>query len=125
MTTHRSWNTEVLLSITTGRLLCEFSDVHRCVEFLNGGPVWTHQMAHKPFVDELKQAVLAQYPDLAAVDPESIDTANWQTRRDELIREYGATRELAPARSITHYQDAMTKPLEGKEVIVVNSPSGG
>src|SRR5678815_2605033 len=60
--TAKSYPTEVLLSISTGRLLCDFSDMHECIEFLTGEPVFTHQLAFKPFVEHLKVSVLGQHP---------------------------------------------------------------
>lgn len=117
-TKSKVFKTEVLLSITTGRLLCEFSEMHRCAEYLAGEPIWTHQFAHRAFNDELVKAVLAEHPDLADVDPESINTENWQTRRDELIPRFGPTRKISPiGGGAKTTKAAMVEPLRGKEVI--------
>lgn len=122
----RAFQTDILLSITTGRLLCEFSDMHQCAEYLAGEPVWTHQFAYKAFNDELAKAVLSQHPDLADVDPETITTENWEARRAEFIRRFGPTRKLTPIRGgAKTTKAAMVEPLRGKKVIVVRASGDG
>lgn len=64
--TTREFKTDVILSVMQGKLLCDFSQVHECIEHMAGGPVWTHQLPSvadglKPRLDEL-------FPDLAAYD---------------------------------------------------------
>lgn len=54
-----------VLSVTTGRLLAPFDEMHELIEHMAGGSVWTHQ---RPRVaDECGPALLAQHPRLAKV----------------------------------------------------------
>lgn len=56
-----------ILTVTTGTMLApDFNSVHELVEHLAGGPVWTHQIPR--VCDEAVGPLLAQHPDLAAVD---------------------------------------------------------
>ena len=110
----RTFKTEVLLSITTGRLLCDFSDVQEAVEFICGESVWTHQFAHRPFVNEVRRALLAQVPQLD-VNADSVTTENYQTFRAEQIARLGAEFSIAPAaQAMRTAAAAFTEPLEKK-----------
>lgn len=114
----------VLLSITTGRLLCEFGDMHECAEFLCGESVWTHQFAYEPFNAELKRAVLVQHPQLEPVTGESVTTDNWQAFLADQTRQFGELFNLIPmAETVTTLAEAFTKPLEGKEVLFLEVDS--
>ena len=67
----RTFPLDVVLSLTTGTLLCRFSDMHELIEHVAGEPVWTHQLASQPFTDQLKAAVVRQHPWLAnVIDPD-------------------------------------------------------
>ena len=115
----RSYPTPVLLSITTGRLLCDFGDMQECAEFLCDSPVFTHQFAHKPFVDQLKAAVLAQYPQLN-VNADGVTPDNWQAWLADQSAVLGQSFEIVPMAAIMDtIQAAFTEPLKGKPVIVL------
>lgn len=117
----RSFPTEVLLSITTGCLLSEFGAMHECCEFLAGQPIWTHQFAYRPFLDELKAAVLAQHPELKTVDASGVTPDNFREFSATQIQRFGAALDLIPMSAlITRAHDAMTEPLRGKKVIRLN-----
>lgn len=94
-TISKTYPTEVLLSITTGRLLCNFSDMHECCEFLVSQPIWTHEFASKGRVEQLKAAVLAQYPEFATVDAEGVTKDNWQEFKARMIEQFGAEKEIS------------------------------
>jgi len=132
----KQYSLGVLLSITTRRLLCEFSDMHECCEFLSGGPIWTHQFAFLPFVDELKRAVLKQHPTLEAPALYralkelvlSLEDKNQEDVRN-LIRAwlksqgtiYGDMLPLVPMSEAPHnFSSAFTEPLKGKFTQVPN-----
>ncbi len=114
----KTYPIEVLLSISTGVLLCPFGDMHECVEYLAGQPVFTHQLAFKPFVDQLKAAVVTQYPDLA-VNSDHVTPENWQQFRADCIAKLGHSRDIIPMVALTAdtIGDSFTEPLEGKKVI--------
>lgn len=43
MTETRDFPTAVIASLSSGVLLCEFTDMHEAAEYLMGHPIWTHQ----------------------------------------------------------------------------------
>jgi hypothetical protein len=89
----REFPTDVLLSITTGRMLCKFDDMHEACEFIAGYPIWTHEFADKALVQWLRDAVLAQHPDLA-IDAGSVTPDNWKQFLDEQLAKLGASRTV-------------------------------
>ncbi len=45
----------VIVSAYTGFLMCDFSDIHEYIEKIMGRPVWTHELAMKSVMDEIRQ----------------------------------------------------------------------
>lgn len=109
----------VLLSISSGRLLCSFSDMHECVEFLVGEPVFTHQFAFKPFADEIAASILEQHPALRAFDASAVTRENWRSCLADAERKFGKTLAVHPQRA-KHIGASFTEPLRGKKVLVVD-----
>lgn len=87
-----------LLSLSTGRLVAPggFGDVHRLVEFLAGGPVWTHQIPAA--TDALLPGLIGQHPWLTGITaPESFDDEAYVWRwLDEQIAEHGEHHDVTP-----------------------------
>jgi hypothetical protein len=69
----KNFGKHVVMSIASGRLLCDFGDMHEAIEFLAQEPVFTHQLASSKFADWLSEAVYAQYPDLRELSKSIID----------------------------------------------------
>lgn len=77
MTEKREFPAEVVLSVTSGVLLCKsFSDVHECVEFLLGRPVWTHEFADPSLLEKSSCRVFSKHPFLEGFDPTGITAEN-------------------------------------------------
>lgn len=91
MQSNREFRTDVLLSIISGTFLCKFSDMHECMEYLAGGPVWTHQL---PSVSrEIGPRLRELFPDLADFDVSGVnrDTFKvWHAERAHLMDEMRA-----------------------------------
>ena len=51
MTKHEA----AVISLFTGILIGDFSDMHKYAEKLNGEPIMTHQFANTNFVESLKE----------------------------------------------------------------------
>jgi hypothetical protein len=85
-----------LLSLSTGRLVAPggFSHVHRLVEFLAGGPVWTHQLPAA--TDALLPGLISQHHWLVEIAaPETFDDEAHVWRwLDEQIAQYGEHHEV-------------------------------
>jgi len=108
----KTFPTEVVLSASSGRLLCEFSQMHEFVEWFVGSPVWTHQFAHGPFVEELKREIFRQHPSLKKFDADAVTTKNYQTKRADAIAAFGKTLTLHPMGEPEFLGEAFTEPLK-------------
>lgn len=86
----------VVLTVTTGKLLCTMGEVYEVCEFLAGEPVFTHQL---PRVSrEAEPVILARYPELRDVEvPEGLDSFEkvnaWLAT---IAPTYGTSRALEP-----------------------------
>jgi hypothetical protein len=95
----RTFRTEVVLTITTGKLLCEFADMHECCEYLANSPIFTHQFANRPLMDAITNGILAQHPQLKDVDVSGIiagDFAGIETFLGEQRVKFGGVLNLHP-----------------------------
>jgi len=79
-------NLGVVLSVTDGRLMAPFSDVHEFLEYRAGEPVWTHQLPR--VMDEVAPRLLEQFPVLKAAPEDVIlhDEATVNAYLDDCIR---------------------------------------
>lgn len=107
-----------VLSITTGKLLCQFGDFHECAEWVVGGPIWTHHFASKKLTAAMRDAVIAQHPDLPTALPDCT-TENWQEKLTALRAKLGDTRALTKGggHRAMHPLDGIPA---GKPVVVVS-----
>ena len=60
--TTREFPTAVIASLSSGVLLCKFSELHEAAEYLMGHPIWTHHFASKLLWEAMQQRVLEQCP---------------------------------------------------------------
>lgn len=71
--TTKDFSIGCVISVTSGKLLAEFSEVHELIEWMAGEPVWTHQIPRVS--EEATPHLTAQYPALAdVVVPDGLDT---------------------------------------------------
>ncbi len=130
--TTRSFHIGDILTITTGLLVSprHIAGVYDILNWMTGDNLFTHQLGRA--TDECKPHLLAQHPDLAAVEVPDFsrsgdrDTAEaavkaWLTQQ---VAQFGETRPVAPLTSSDHTsidpltELAMNHP--GKPVIAVN-----
>jgi len=65
------------LSIVTGRIICDdFGQMHELAEWIMGHPIWTHEFAHKPLCEKMKNEVIRQFPELRNCS-ENLTGDNW------------------------------------------------
>lgn len=57
---------KLIVSAYTGTLMTDFVDLHEFIEKKLGRPVWTHELANKLVVDEIKEAVKEDFLKLCA-----------------------------------------------------------
>lgn len=107
----------VVLSLTTGKLLCEFSELHEAAEYVLGHPVWTHEFADEQTVERIRNAVVTQHPGLADVDAKGVTKENW--------KEFLAAKEALYGEQITLQEGTQVReesPLESLERMVPGKP---
>lgn len=103
----RDFPTAVIASITTGTLLCEFSEMHEAAEYLMGHPIWTHHFASKDLNAKMVAAVLEQCPGLPT-KAEGVDRNTWPAFKEKLESEFGPLVKIRKGSGAT----AMS-PLDG------------
>lgn len=84
----REFPIAVIASISSGRLLCKFGDMHAAAEYLMGHPIWTHHFASKDLWMAMRQKVLEQCPGMPA-DGNDINADNYQEKLAEIEAEVG------------------------------------
>jgi hypothetical protein len=90
----KAFSVPAIVSLTTGRLLCDFSAMHEIAEWVMGHPIWTHEFASEAMWGLMKMKVREQHPDLPDEAPEWVERDTWEKWRDQLVAQFGATREL-------------------------------
>ncbi len=66
----------VILTITTGVLLCDIGGVYGILNYMTGDNLFTHQL---PRVGrEMATEILAQHPQLGEVNADGVDGENWR-----------------------------------------------
>src|SRR5690348_5787624 len=78
MTETREFPVEVIASISSGILLCDFGKMHEAAEFLMGHPIWTHHFADKQLVGDMKRRIAEQCPGMPTEMP-GVTADNYQT----------------------------------------------
>jgi|SRR5438132_1642786 len=117
MTETRDFPTAAIASLSSGVLLCKFSDMHEAAEYLMGHPVWTHHFASKDLCREMQRAVLEQCPGMPT-DPDTMKE-NYEAKLADLECEIGKVVRIRKGAGKTAMH-----PLEGippgKPVIVID-----
>src|SRR5258708_4168087 len=93
MSETREFPTAVVASLSSGVLLCDFSAMHECAEFLMGHPIWTHHFASKDLWQAMQAAILEQCPGMP-VAMDGVTKENCGERVAALEAELGATQIL-------------------------------
>jgi hypothetical protein len=96
----REFPTEVLVSLTSGILLCDFSAMHECAEFLMGHPIWTHHFASKDLLRDIKGTILAQCPGLP-MEVEGVTAENYRAYVAKLVAEFGEKQTIRKGDGLT------------------------
>jgi hypothetical protein len=119
MTETRDFPTAVIASLSTGVLLCRFSDMHEAAEFLMGHPIWTHHFASKELNEEIRKTILEQCPGMPT-KLEGVDKDNWHEHAERLEAEFGPTVKIRKGGGLTAMlpTDGIPDHLKDKTIIV-------
>ena len=112
----REFPTAVVVSLSSGIALCEFSAIHEFAEFLMGHPIWTHHFADKALREAMRRAVEAQCPGM----PAKLSGVTADNYREHILRleaAYGPTQTIRKGDGSTAMSPLGGIP-EGKTVIV-------
>ena len=90
----KSFPLSEVLSITTGKLLCDIKQIYILLSYLTGDEVYTHQIPR--LCREVEAWILSQYPQLKEINATEINKTNWQEKLAELEKTYGITVTLIP-----------------------------
>ena len=118
--TARTFSLGAVLSVTTGRLLCDLDTVSEILNWLCDDKLFTHQLPRAFKV--ARPYVLAQFPALAAIDASGVDPTNWREWLAGQITIFGDAFEVRPLeRGIWTYRDPVEEAQEmvGADRVVV------
>lgn len=89
-----------VLSMTTGKLLCQMDDIYKLAAHLAGEPVWTHQL---PRVGrEAKPHLLEQFPALVPVTGDEVTPDNFAAWLHARVSEHGEWLDVTPMPADAH-----------------------
>lgn len=119
MTETRDFPTAVIASLSSGVLLCKFSDMHEAAEYLIGHPIFTHHFANKTLWGEMQQTIAAQCPGMPT-DLPGIDKDNWPEAKAKLEAEFGETVKIRKGGGLTAMlpTDGIPDHLKDKTIMV-------
>ena len=96
----RDFPTAVIASLSTGVLLCNFSDMHEAAEFLMGHPIWTHHFASKKLCEEMRRTILEQCPGMPTELP-GTNAGNYLQKAAAIEAELGKTVRIRKGGGLT------------------------
>ncbi len=95
----KTFKLEVVLSSVFGILLCDIGEVYKCLNFLTGENIYTHQIPRAG--KECQAPVVEQHPFLKTIDLSGINPSNWKSRLSEIKADFPDEIELVPVTSYT------------------------
>lgn len=119
MTETRDFPTAVIASLSSGVLLCEFTDMHEAAEYLMGHPIWTHQFGDKGFVGDMKRTILEQCPGMP-IELDGVNKDNYLDYVAKLEAEFGAAVKIRKGGGLTAMlpTDGIPDHLKDKTIFV-------
>lgn len=69
---------KIIVSAYTGILMTDFSKLHEYIEKKLGRPVWTHELADKSVVEEIKKKSEDDFLDICKKDDNSDCSGDWE-----------------------------------------------
>lgn len=115
----RYFPTAAITSISTGVLLCNFSNMHEAAEYLMGHSIWTYHFADDILCNEMKQTVTEQYPEMP-LEIEGVTKDNYLQKVADLEAKFGKTIKIRKGSGLTAMlpTDGIPKHLKDKTIIM-------
>jgi hypothetical protein len=115
----RDFPAAVIASLSTGVLLCSFSDMHEAAEYLMGHPIWTHHFASQTLWKEMQQTIAEQCPGMPT-DIEVANKDNYLDKAAEIERAIGKTVRIRKGSGLTAMlpTDGIPDHLKDKTIVV-------
>jgi hypothetical protein len=83
-----------VLSVTTGKLLCDIGRVYDILNHMTGDSLFTHQLPRACRI--CGPHLLKQHPQLAGIDASNVNTANWRKSLKAWVEQYGSSLPVEP-----------------------------
>lgn len=115
----RDFPTAVIASISSGVLLCKFSELQEAAEYLMGHPIWTHHFGSKDLWKQMQRTVLAQCPAMP-IDAPGVTKENWPEFKAKLESELGEIVRIRKGGGATAMSplDGIPDHLKDKTIVV-------
>ncbi len=119
----RDFPTAVIASLSSGVLLCKFSDMHEAAEFLMGHPIWTHHFASKDLWQEMQKTILEQCPGMPTAMP-GTTKENYEAMLAEIETAIGKTVRIRKGGGLTAMlpTDGIPDHLKDKTIVIDVGP---
>jgi hypothetical protein len=121
MTDTRDFPTAVIASLSTGTLLCKFSDMHEAAEYIMGHPIWTHHFAVKSLMDDMRRAIAEQCPGMPT-KVHGVTRDNYLQCVAEIENDLGKTVKIRKGSGLTALLPTDGIPDHLKDSVVVVKP---
>jgi|KBSSwiStaDraftv2_1062776.scaffolds.fasta_scaffold1102557_2 hypothetical protein len=96
----RDFPSAVIASLSSGVLLCKFSEMHEAAEYLMGHSIWTHHFASKDLWKEMQRTILEQCPGMPT-DATGVNADNYTEFAGKLEADVGKTVKIRKGGGLT------------------------
>lgn len=102
----KNFKLNVIMSITTGRLLCTMVEIYEILDYMTGDKLYTHALPRA--ADECSPYLYEQFPFLREIDKEAEKhedtwwTENYLSFVDEMVLKYGEAFTVYPIHAEDH-----------------------
>ena len=116
----KSFTLGQILSITTGRLMCDISGIYKILNFMTKDNLYTHQLGKA--AEECKPYLLRQHPQLENILLKNVTRENWLKILGRLTDLYGEKLDVEPIPMDDHDKINPLQELEdmtGKNTVII------
>lgn len=119
----RDFPTAVIASLSSGTLLCKFSDMHEAAEYLMGHKIWTHHFANEQLFQEMQKTIAEQCPGLPTGHIDGLTPETYHGYVAKLEAEVGKTVRIRKGGGLTAMlpTDGIPDHLKDKTIVIDTS----